>query len=299
MARILECVPNISEGRDKKIIELVMDEIRGAKGVKLLDYSSDTDHNRTVITFIGSPEDVEEVAFLVAKKATELIDMRNHTGEHPRMGAVDVMPFIPVSEVSVEEAIEISKRVANKVADQLNMSVFLYESSATRPERENLAEIRKGQYEKMKEKLKDPMWTPDYGPTEFNEKSGVVAIGARPPLVAFNINLDTSDVSIAKKIANVVRFKTGGFRYVKAIGLSIADRKITQVSMNLVNYEGTPIHHVFNAVEREAARYGVQVIESEVIGLLPMNALIASAAYYLKINDDFSTKQILENRVWE
>jgi glutamate formiminotransferase len=265
--------------------------------VKLLDYSSDKDHNRTVITFVGTPEAVAEAAFLVAKRATELIDMRTHKGEHPRMGAVDVIPFIPISEVTVAEAIEISRQVGARIGQELNMSVVLYESSASAPHRENLADIRKGQYEKMKEKLKEPLWTPDFGPTDLNEKSGVVAVGARPPLVAFNINLATADVKIAKKIAEVIRFKTGGFRYVKAIGLSIEDRGITQVSMNLVNYEGTAIHHVFNAVEREAARYGVNVLESEVIGLLPMKALIDSAVHYLKINEDFTLQQILESRL--
>jgi glutamate formiminotransferase len=297
MARIMECVPNISEGRDKALIEAVMDEVRRTEGVKLLDYSSDKDHNRTVITFVGTPEAVAEAAFLVAKRATELIDMRTHKGEHPRMGAVDVIPFIPISEVTVAEAIEISRQVGARIGQELNMSVVLYESSASAPHRENLADIRKGQYEKMKEKLKEPLWTPDFGPTDLNEKSGVVAVGARPPLVAFNINLATADVKIAKKIAEVIRFKTGGFRYVKAIGLSIEDRGITQVSMNLVNYEGTAIHHVFNAVEREAARYGVNVLESEVIGLLPMKALIDSAVHYLKINEDFTLQQILESRL--
>lgn len=299
MARIIECVPNFSEGRDNDKIEKIVEEVRKVEGVKLLDYSSDKDHNRSVVTFVGEPELVLQAAFNLAKKATELIDMREHEGAHPRMGAVDVMPLIPISEITVKEAVEFSHQLAKRIGEELNMSVVLYEDSATAPHRANLAEVRKGQYEKMKEKIQEPMWTPDYGPKELNEKAGVVAVGARMPLVAYNINLATDNVEIAKKIADAIRHIRGGFRYCKAMGVMINERNIAQVSMNLVNYEKTTVYRVFDMVEREAHRYGVNVIESEIIGLVPMKALIDTAAYHLKLTDDFSMNQVLETRIWE
>jgi glutamate formiminotransferase len=298
MAKIVECVPNISEGRDKAKIEKIVDEVRKVEGVKLLDYSPDKDHNRCVITFLGEPEKALEAAFNLCKKASELIDMTKHNGEHPRMGATDVIPLIPISEVTMDECVEMSKKLGKRIGDELSIPVFLYEKSASASHRENLADVRRGQYEGMKEKLKEEMWKPDFGPDELNVKAGVTAVGARMPLVAFNVNLDTNDLSIAKKIAKAVRCSSGGFRYCKALGLEIKERNIVQISMNMVDYTRTPLFRVFDMIEREANRYGVNVIGSEIIGLVPMNALLDCADYYLKV-EDFSYDQILENRMYE
>ena len=289
MARLLQCVPNFSNGRDKELIEKIVDEVRKEENVKLLDYSSDKDHNRTVVTFIGEPENVLEAAFNACKKASELIDMTKHTGEHPRMGATDVIPLIPISDVTEEEAIEMSKKLGERIGKELNISIFLYEK---------LADVRRGQYEGMAEKLKEDMWQPDFGPNELNVKSGVTAVGVRMPLVAFNVNLDTNDISVAKKIAKAIRGSSGGYRHCKALGIEITERNIVQVTMNMVDYTKTPLYRVFDTIEREANRYGVNVIGSEIIGLVPMAALIDCADYYLKI-EDFSHSQILEKRIYE
>lgn len=298
MARIIQCVPNFSEGRNKEVVEKIVDEIRKVEGVKLLDYSMDKDHNRSVVTFVGEPEKVVEAAFNSTKVAAELIDMSKHTGGHPRMGATDVIPLIPISDVTVEECIEYSKQLGKRIGEELNIPVFLYEQSATAKHRENLADIRRGQYEGMKEKLKEEEWKPDYGPAELNVKAGVTAVGTRPPLIAFNVNLGTDNVEIAKKIAKVVRARTGGFTYCKAIGLEIKERGIVQVSMNMVDYTKTSLFRVFDTIEREARRYGVNVIGSEIIGLVPMQALVDVAEYYLRL-EDFSSDQILEKKIFE
>jgi len=298
MAKLVECVPNFSEGINKEVIEKIVDEVRKVEGVKLLDYSSDTDHNRTVVTFIGDPESVKEAAFNLAKKASELIDMRVHKGGHPRMGATDVVPFIPVSEVTMEECVEIAREVGKRIGEELNIPVYLYESAATRPERVNLADVRKGQYEGFFEKIKDENWKPDFGPCEMNVKSGATAVGARPPLVAFNVNLGTSNFEIADKIAKTVRHIGGGLRYVKAMGVKLEERNIVQVSMNLTNYEKTAIYRAFEMIKMEAQRYGVPVVGSEIVGLVPMKALIDCAEYYLQI-ENFSMDQILEKRIME
>lgn len=298
MARIVECVPNISEGRNKEKIEAIVDEVRKVEGVKLLDYSSDADHNRTVITFAGGIEGVKTAAFNVAKKASELIDMSTHQGGHPRMGATDVVPFIPISEVLMEECIDMAKEVGKRIGDELNIPVYLYEEAALRPERKNLADVRKGQYEGFFEKIKGEEWKPDFGPWEMNVKSGATAVGARVPLVAFNVNLGTDNIEIANSIAKKVRFIGGGLRFVKAMGVKLEGRNIVQVSMNLVNYEKTSVYQAFEMVKMEAKRYGVPVIGSEIIGLLPMKALIDCAEYYLQI-ENFNMEQILEKRLAE
>ncbi|HSH36220.1 glutamate formimidoyltransferase [Schnuerera sp.] len=298
MARLVQCVPNFSEGKNKEIIEKIVEEIRIVDEVKLLDYSMDKDHNRSVVTFVGEPEKVIEAAFNAVKTAAELIDMKNHSGGHPRMGATDVIPLIPISDVTMEECVEYSKKLGKKIGEELNISVFLYEKSAKSKERENLADVRRGQYEGMAEKLKQEEWQPDFGPNILNEKAGVTAVGARMPLVAFNVNLGTDDVEVAKKIAKVVRAKTGGFTYCKAIGLEITERKIVQVSMNMVDYTKTSLFRVFDTIEREARRYGVNVIGSEIIGLVPMQALVDVADYYLRL-ENFDSGQILEKRMFE
>lgn len=298
MARLVQCVPNFSEGRNKDIVEKIVEEIRIMDEVKLLDYSMDKDHNRSVVTFIGEPEKVIQAAFNAAKVAAELIDMKNHTGGHPRMGATDVIPLIPISDVTMEECIEYSLKLGQRIGDELGIPVFLYEKSAKTKERENLADIRRGQYEGMAEKLQQKEWQPDFGPNTLNEKAGVTAVGARMPLVAFNVNLATKDLEIAKKIAKVVRARTGGFTYCKAIGLEITERDIVQVSMNMVDYTKTSLFRVFDTIEREARRYGVNVIGSEIIGLVPMQALVDVADYYLRL-ENFDSSQILEKRMFE
>lgn len=298
MARLVQCVPNFSEGKDKAIIEKIVEEIRVMDEVKLLDYSMDKDHNRSVVTFVGEPEKVIEAAFNAVKVASELIDMSTHVGEHPRMGATDVIPLIPISDVSMEDCVEYSKRLGGRIGNELNIPVFLYEKSASNPDRENLANIRRGQYEGMAEKLKEKEWQPDFGPNKLNIKAGVTAVGARMPLVAFNVNLDTDDITIAKKIAKVVRASGGGFTYCKALGIEIKERNIVQVSMNMVDYTKTSLFRVFDTIEREANRYGVNVIGSEIIGLVPMNALIDVADYYLKL-EKFNSSQVLEKRIFE
>lgn len=296
MSKIVECIPNFSEGRDSLIIDKIIDTLRGKEGIKLLDYSSDKDHNRTVVTFVGSPEKIYEGILGMADKVYRYIDMRTHNGEHPRMGALDVVPLVPISDVTMEECIELSNRVAKEIGEKYNVPVYLYEDAATKENRRNLAVVRKGQYEGFFEKIKDLDWKPDYGPTEMNAKLGCSAIGARVPLVAFNVNLDTNNIEIAQNIAKVVRHIGGGLRYVKAMGVELKERNIVQVSMNLVNYEKTAIYRAFEMVKMEAKRYGVNVVGSEVVGLVPMAALIGCAEYYLQI-ENFSQEQILEKRI--
>lgn len=295
MAKIVECIPNISEGRNTAVIEAVIDEVRKTAGVTLLDYSSDTSHNRTVITFLGSPEGVEEAAVALAKKAAELIDLTKHQGEHPRMGAVDVVPFVPIKEITKEETIELSKRVGERIWKEAKMPVFLYEDSASAPNRINLAKIRKGQFEGMAEKVKEPEWEPDFGGRTIHPTAGVVAVGCRMPLVAFNINLNTSNLEIASAIAKIIRRSSGGLECVKALGVMLEDRNIAQVSINMTNFNKTPLYRVLELVKAEAKRWGVGVVGTEIIGLTPMNALIDSAEYYLQIEDFDKTKQVLEN----
>lgn len=298
MARIVQCVPNFSEGRNKEMVEKIVDEIKKVEDVKLLDYSMDKDHNRTVVTFIGEPEKVIIAAFNACKQASQLIDMRNHTGEHPRMGATDVIPLIPISDITMEDCIELSKKLGKRIGEELGISVYLYEKSATSPSRENLADVRRGQYEGMAEKLQEDGWEPDFGPRQLNERAGVTAVGARMPLVAFNVNLATNDINIAKNIAKAIRSSSGGFKYCKALGIEIRERNIVQVTMNMVDYTRTPLFRVFDVIEREAKRYGVNVIGSEIIGLVPMAAMIDVADYYLRL-ENFDHSQILEKRMME
>ena len=297
MAKIVQCIPNFSEGRDLAVVEALATEAKSVAGVTLLDYSADASHNRCVFTLVGSPEGIQEAAFRLCKLASEKIDLTKHEGEHPRMGATDVIPFVPIKDISVDECVELSKAVAERINTELNIPIFLYEHSAQTPERENLAKVRKGQFEGMPEKLQDPAWAPDYGKAEVHPTAGITAVGARPPLVAFNINLDTDNVDIAKAIAATIRGSSGGYKYCKGIGLMLEDRNIAQVSMNLVNFEGTPIYRVMEAVRFEAKRWGVNVIGSELIGLAPAKALIASAEYYLQIENFDYDKQILENHL--
>ena len=296
MEKIIECVPNFSEGRDLKRLDKILEVFRGRKGVKLLDYSSDEDHNRTVVTIVGEPCEVGNAMVEAIGKTVELIDLNNHEGQHPRMGAVDVIPFIPIRNVTVEEADKLAKDVAKEASEKYNLPFFLYEKSASAPHRENLANIRKGQFEGMKEKMKDDLWKPDFGPDTIHPTAGVTAIGARMPLIAFNVNLSTSNLEIANKIAKQVRYLSGGFRYVKAIGIELEDRGIVQVSMNLTDYTKTSVYRVFETIKMEAARYGVNAVGSEIVGLVPMQALADTADYYLRL-ENFKFDQVLETRL--
>ncbi|TCO63263.1 glutamate formimidoyltransferase [Caldanaerobacter subterraneus] len=298
MKQIIECVPNVSEGRDQEKISELIKEVVSTEGVKLLDYSSDKDHNRTVITFVGDKEGVKEAAFKLIKKASEIIDMRYHKGEHPRIGAVDVVPFVPVKNATMEECVQIARELGERVGKELNIPVYLYEEAATTPERKNLENIRRGEYEGFFEKIKQPEWKPDFGPSEMNPKSGATVIGARNFLIAFNVNLGTNDIEIANKIAKAVRFSSGGYRYVKAMGVELKERGIVQVSMNLTDFNKTPIYRVFETIKAEASRYGVNVVGSEIIGLVPSKALLDVADYYLRL-ENFSMDMVLENRIYE
>jgi len=296
MNKIVECVPNFSEGRNVEIIEKIVDEVRLVKDVTLLDYAPDEDHNRTVVTFVGSPEGVLEAAFNLTKKATELINMENHKGGHPRMGATGVIPFIPVDNIKMSECIDLAERLGEKLATELNIPIYLYESAAKTPERQNLSNIRKGEYEGFKEKIKMSKWKPDYGQAKLHPTAGATVVGARPFLVAYNVNLDTADIKIANRIARKVRESSGGLKNIKAMGVKLEERNIVQVSMNLTNYKKTAIYRAFEMVKMEAKRYGVNVVGSEIIGLLPMDALINSAGYYLQL-EGFNKDQILEKRI--
>lgn len=296
--KIIECVPNFSEGRDTEVMEKIVEPFRSREGVKLLDYQSDKDHNRMVVTVVGEPEPLKEAVAAAVGKAVELIDLRKHEGQHPRMGAVDVIPFIPIRNVDMAEAIELSKEVAARVSEGFGLPVFLYEESATAPHRKNLASIRKGQFEGMAEKMTQPEWRPDFGPETIHPSAGATAVGARMPLVAFNVNLDTPNLEIADAIAKKVRYLSGGLRYCKAIGVDLKERGIVQVSMNMTDFTRTALYRSFEMVKMEARRYGVNVVGSEIIGLVPMAALVDCAEYYLGI-EDFSPDQVLESRLME
>ncbi len=298
MTRILECVPNFSEGRDREKIEKIIQPFRGREGVKLLDCQRDEDHNRCVVTVVGEPEPLTAAVLEAMGAAIALIDMRRHKGQHPRMGAVDVVPFIPVKNVDMKEAVALSRRAAEAAAQNFNLPVFLYEESATAAHRRNLADIRKGQFEGMAEKIRQPEWRPDFGPAGIHPSAGVTAVGARMPLVAYNVNLGTADLEIANDIARKVRHLSGGLRYCKAIGIDLKERGIVQVSINMTDFTKTALYRVFELIRIEARRWGVPVVGSEIVGLVPMGALIDTAAYYLQL-ENFKMEQVLESRIYE
>jgi glutamate formiminotransferase len=298
MSKIVECVPNFSEGRDLEKIEKIVQPFRAKAGVKLLDYQCDQDHNRLVVTTVGEPEALKAAVLEAMAAAIAAIDLRSHKGQHPRMGAVDVVPFIPVKNFSVKEAVELSRQVAAAAADRFKLPIILYEDSATAPHRRNLADIRKGQFEGMKEKIRQPEWKPDFGPDAVHPSAGVTAVGARMPLVAYNVNLGTSNLDIANDIARKVRHLSGGLRYCKALGIELKDRGIVQVSMNMTDYTKTALYRAFELVRIEARRWGVPVVGSEIVGLVPMGALVDAAAYYLQL-ENFTSEQVLESRIYE
>lgn len=293
---VIECIPNISEGRNPDVVERCAAAIRGVAGVRLLDASSDAAHNRSVLTFAGDREPVRQAALALFDAALPAIDLRQHTGEHPRLGAVDVVPFVPIEGVTMPECVALAKDVAEEVARRHGLPVYLYEEASANPARKNLEDIRRGEFEGLAAKMATDGWTPDFGPAAPHASAGASVIGARMPLVAYNINLNTNRLDVAKKIASAVRHSSGGLRFVKAMGVDLADRGIVQVSMNLTNYEKTPIFRVFEMVRREAARYGVMVLESEIVGLVPNAALTSAAEYYLQL-DAFRAEQVLENKL--
>jgi glutamate formiminotransferase/formiminotetrahydrofolate cyclodeaminase len=297
MAKLVECVPNFSEGRRPEVIKAIVAEIESVDGVTVIDHEMDGDHNRAVVTFVCAPNLAVEAAFRGIKKAGELIDMSKHEGKHPRMGACDVCPFIPLGDMTEEEAVELAHKLGKRVGEELGVPVYMYESAATSPKRKNLAKVRKGQYEGIRDSIEtDPARKPDYGPSKMNLKAGATGIGVRFFLVAFNVYLDSYDLAVAQKIADAVRSIKGGFRFVKAMGLEIEERKQVQISMNLVNYTKTPIFRVFETIKREAARYGVNVVSSEIVGMIPNEALVDCSDFYLQF-EGFRKDQILEEKL--
>ena len=293
---VIECVPNVSEGRRAEIIDEMAAAIGGVTGVRLLDHSSDASHNRSVFTLAGDAEGVRNAVLALVARAVADIDLRTHRGEHPRLGAVDVVPFVPIEGVTMMECVELARQVGAEIARRFNVPVFLYEEASTNPARRNLEDIRRGEFEGLAAKMRAPEWAPDFGPATPHPSAGATVVGARMPLIAYNINLATDRLDVAKKIAAAIRQSSGGFRYVKAAGFRLETRGIVQVSMNLTNFEKTPIFRVFETVKREAARYGVAILESEIVGLVPSAALTGAAEFYLQL-EGFNADQVLENKL--
>lgn len=297
--RLIECVPNFSEGRDAGKVDALAEAVRSVPGVVLLDRELDADHNRSVLTFAGSPESVVEAALRAVGKAVELIDLTRHSGVHPRIGAADVVPFVPIEGITMEECVRIAERTGEQIWRRYQVPVYLYEAAAKRPERVNLENIRRGQFEGLREEVAvNPDRAPDIGEPRLHPTAGAVVVGARKYLIAYNINLGTPDVAIAKRIARAIRYSSGGFRYVKAMGVPLTSRNLAQVSMNLTDFEQTPLHRVFEVVRTEAERSGVAVVGSEIVGLIPKKALEMAAEYYL-LAENFRPDSVLENRLAE
>lgn len=293
---IIECVPNISEGRRPDVVGAIVTAIAAVPGVTVLDSSSDASHNRSVLTLAGDAAALRTGVVALVEATLQKVDLRTHRGEHPRLGAVDVVPFIPIEGVTMADCVTLAREVGAAIATRFDLPVFLYEEAATTPSRRNLEDIRRGEFEGLTTKLAQPEWTPDFGPSAPHPSGGAVVVGARAPLIAYNINLATDRLDVAKKIAAAIRHSSGGLRFVKAMGIPLADRGIVQVSMNLTNAEKTPMFRVFELVKREAARYGVAVLESEIVGLVPAAALVASAEWYLQL-EGFAPDQVLEQRL--
>jgi glutamate formiminotransferase len=296
--KLVECVPNFSEGRRSDVIDAIVAEAR-SKNVKVLNIESDADHNRSVLTFAGTPDAVTEAAFAVSKRAIELIDLNRHRGQHPRMGAVDVIPFVPISDITMAECVNLARGFAEQYASRYNIPVFLYEEAATRPERRNLADVRKGEFEGLRDEIgRNPDKSPDFGPNTIHPTAGATAVGARQMLIAYNINLDTNNLDLAKRIARQIRGRDGGLSFVRALGFELKDRGIVQVSMNLTNYKASQMFKAFELVRVFAERSGVRVLGSEIVGLVPMEALTDTAKFFLQLHG-FNKDQILELRILE
>lgn len=298
MRSIIECIPNISDGRRTETIEAVVAAVRETPGVRVLDVQSDRDHNRSVLTIVGDQESLPVAVSKLFEAAIARIDLRGHHGGHPRLGAVDVVPFVPIEGATMKDCVALARLVAQQAAERFGIPVFLYEEAASSPHRRNLEDVRRGQFEGLAEKMKDPEWAPDFGPHTPHVSAGGTAVGARMPLIAYNINLGTSDVEIAKTIAKAIRHSSGGYRYVKAMGVLLEERGVAQVSINMTDYKKTPLYRVFETVRAEAARHGVPVVGGEIIGLVPSEALLDCADYWLRL-EGFSRSQVLENRLRE
>jgi len=298
MARIIESVPNISEGRRPEVLEAAAGAMRLVPGLRVLDVQSDKDHNRSVLTVVGDERALRDGLLALFEVATSRIDLRGHQGEHPRVGAVDVVPFIPIEGASMKDCVALARDVGQAVAERFQIPVFLYEEAASAPHRRNLEDVRRGQFEGLAERMRDPLWKPDFGPAEPHASAGAVVVGARMPLIAYNINLGTPDVEIARRIAKAIRQSSGGYRFVKAMGVMLEERGVAQVSINMTDYKKTPLFRVFETVRSEAARYGVSVIGSEIVGLVPSEALIDAADHFLRL-EDFDPAQILERKIRE
>ena len=298
MARIIESVPNISEGRRPEVLEAAAGAMRLVPGLRVLDVQSDKDHNRSVLTVVGDERALRDGLLALFEVATSRIDLRGHQGEHPRVGAVDVVPFIPIEGASMKDCVALAREVGQAVAELFQIPVFLYEEAASAPHRRNLEDVRRGQFEGLAERMRDPLWKPDFGPAEPHASAGAVVVGARMPLIAYNINLGTPDVEIARRIAKAIRQSSGGYRFVKAMGVMLEERGVAQVSINMTDYKKTPLFRVFETVRSEAARYGVSVIGSEIVGLVPSEALIDAADHFLRL-EDFDPAQILERKIRE
>jgi len=296
LARIFESVPNISEGRRPEVVQEIVEAMKAAGSAVVLDASSDADHNRSVLTLAGDEEGLFAASMALFETAAKRIDLRTHKGEHPRMGAVDVLPFIPVRGVTMADATELARRVGEEAARRFGIPIFLYAESASAENRKLLPDIRKGEFEKFAEKIARPEWKPDFGPAVVHPSAGVTAVGARPFLIAYNINLGTSDLAIAERIGRAIRASSGGYRFVQAKGIPLEGRGIVQVSMNLLDFRKTPIHRVFETVRSEAERHGVPIVGSEIVGLIPQDALLAAAEHYLRI-ETFSPSLVFENRI--
>ena len=293
---IVESIPNVSEGRRPEVVERLATAIRSVPGVRLLDYSSDPSHNRSVFTFVGDAETVKAATLALFEAAVPAVDLRVHRGEHPRLGAIDVVPFVPIEGITMDQCVALAKDVGASIAERFGVPVYLYEEASTNPARKNLEDIRRGEFEGLTEKMRQDGWIPDFGPRTPHPSAGATVVGARMPLIAYNINLNTNRLDVAKKIAAAIRHSSGGLRYVKAAGFMLEDRQIVQVSMNLTNYQKTPIFRVFEMVKREAERYGVSILESEIVGLVPSAAVISAAEFYLQL-ERFSSDQVLENKL--
>jgi glutamate formiminotransferase len=299
MAALIECIPNVSEGRRGDVVaSLAEAALRAAPDVVLLDRTSDVDHNRSVLTFLGEGEGLVVAMTALVGAALDAIDLRKHAGAHPRLGAVDVIPFVPVRGATTADCVALAKTLGRTLADRYGLPVYLYEDAASRPDRQNLANIRKGEFEGLAKKMEDPAWKPDFGPSAPHPSGGAVVIGARAPLIAYNIHLATADLAVADRIAKAIRHLSGGYRFVKAMGVKLEARGQVQVSINMTNFEKTPLHRVFETVRSEAERQGVAVVGSEIVGLVPQAALLAAAAHYLRLEAD-PGPQVLENKLLE
>jgi len=296
MPRIIESVPNISEGRRPEVLEAAVAAMKAVPGLRVLDVQSDKDHNRSVLTVVGDERSLKDGLLALFEVATSRIDLRNHQGEHPRVGAVDVVPFIPIEGATMKDCVALAREVGQAVAERFQVPVFLYEEAAAAPHRRNLEDVRRGQFEALAERMRDPLWQPDFGPAAPHPSAGAVVVGARMPLIAYNINLGTPDVEIARRIAKAIRHSSGGYRFVKAMGVMLEERNVAQVSINMTDYKKTPLFRVFETVRTEAARYGVSVIGSEIVGLVPSQALIDAADHFLRL-EEFDPAQILERKI--